>query len=308
MEKHSTLKKDYVQKLIFYISIIALPLLQFFVFYLCVNFNSLMLSFKNYTMVDGILTQTYAGATNLIKAFKQVFSDPIFEYCWKNSIVFYGINVVSGTVFSLSFSYYIYKKRNCSNLFKTLLYLPAIVSSMTLTVIFKYFFTLGIPAFVKNVFNVNILGWTDNFEIEYLMVIIYNFIITLGNNMLIYLGTMASISDSCIEAARIDGANIYQEFWYIVIPSIFRTLSLFIITNILTIFNGQGNIFNFFGAKASEKLYTFGYWIYINVLSANGNLIYFPEIAAVGLVLTFIAIPVIFSLRALFNKYGPSED
>ena len=89
MDKHNNLKKAYVQKLIFYVSIIVLPLLQFFIFYLCVNFNSLMLSFNNYTIVDGVLTQSFVGLTNVGNAFKQVFSDPIFAYAWKNSIIFY---------------------------------------------------------------------------------------------------------------------------------------------------------------------------------------------------------------------------
>ncbi len=126
--------------------------------------------------------------------------------------------------------------------------------------------------------------------------------------MLIYVGTMASISDSCIEAAQIDGVNAYQEFWYIVIPSIFKTLSLFIVTNIMVIFNGNGGIFNFFGQNASEKLYTFGYYLYIELLSAQGNVIYFPELAALGLALTSFAIPIMFTLRWLFEKYGPTES
>ena len=173
---------------------------------------------------------------------------------------------------------------------------------------FWYFFNLGIPAMVKLFAGIDILGWADNSNVEYLMVIIYNFIMTLGNNMLIYTGTMASISDSSLEAAQIDGVNAYQEFWYIVLPGIFRTLSLFLITNLMIIFNGQGNIFNFFGQKASENLYTFGYFLYVEVLAANGNLVEFPPIAAIGLALTFIAMPIMFTLRWLFNKYGPSED
>ncbi|MBO7344337.1 MAG: sugar ABC transporter permease [Clostridia bacterium] len=308
MQKQRTMKKEYVQKLIFYVSIIGLPLIQFMIFYLFVNFNSLLLSFKNYEMIGGELTQSFAGFTHLLDAYKLLFTEPLFAYCLKNSVVFYLLNVISGTVFSLSFSYYIYKKRNYSNFFKAMLYLPAIVSGMVLSVVFKYFFNLGIPAIVKMVTGTNILGWTDNFIVEYYMVVIYNFIISLGSNMLIYTGTMASISESSIEAAQLDGANKYQEFWYIVIPSIFRTLSLFLVTNLLTIFNGQHNIFNFFGQKASEKLYTFGYYLYIQVLGANGNLVEFPPIAALGLALTSFAIPIMFTVRWLFNKYGPSEE
>ena len=39
--------------LIFFISIVVLPLTQFFLFYICVNANSILLSFKEYDVISG---------------------------------------------------------------------------------------------------------------------------------------------------------------------------------------------------------------------------------------------------------------
>ena len=47
--KGSARKKE----LIFYFSVVALPLLQYFIFYICVNFNSILLAFKQYKVVGG---------------------------------------------------------------------------------------------------------------------------------------------------------------------------------------------------------------------------------------------------------------
>ncbi len=170
------MKKVYTQKLIFYISVIGLPLIQFLVFWVYVNFNSLTLSFREFTIVNGELTSQFVGLKYMINAYQTLFTDPLFTYyCLRNSFVFYGISVLSGTIFSLCFSYYIYKRRKFSNFFKAILYLPAVTSGMVLTIIFKYFFAMGIPSAVKLIAGINILGWTDNSSIEYLMVVLYNF-------------------------------------------------------------------------------------------------------------------------------------
>ena len=51
------------KRLIFFICILALPLIQFAIFYLYVNFNSIILAFQNYAQKDGELgyNVTFAG-------------------------------------------------------------------------------------------------------------------------------------------------------------------------------------------------------------------------------------------------------
>ena len=129
--------------------------------------------------------------------------------------------------------------------------------------------------------------------------------------MLIYTGTMAGISDSVIEAAEIDGTNAVQEFFYIVVPSIFPTFSLFIITGMLTIFNGQAGLFSFYGLSGlttRAEFTTFGYYMYVKVQQSVNDYTQYPYLASLGLALSFIAIPLIFTARWLLNKFGPTAD
>jgi hypothetical protein len=91
-------------------------------------------------------------------------------------------------------------------------------------------------------------------------------------------------------------------------PTIFSTFALFVVTGMLVIFNGQGGLFNFYGLEAPEKLQTFGYYMFVKVKNAGVNYAKYPSLASLGLVLTFIAIPIVFTGRYFINKYGPSED
>ncbi len=295
------------KKLWFYISIMAFPVVQFIIFYLIVNANSLVLSFKQYELTEnGDIIEKFVWLENIINTYVEIFTAEKFLYCIKNSLIFYGIATLGGTVFSLSFSYYIYKKGILGGFFKVMLYMPHIVSGMVVTVMYRNFVNDGFTDFMSQVLNIKVPGFSKDARIWYIY--FYVLVMSFGSNMLIYTGTMAGISDSIIEAGQIDGANRVQEFFHIIMPSIFSTFALFIITGMITIFNGQGNLFNFFGISAPPKYHTFGYYLYVAVKDAGIFYPKYPPLAALGMCLTFIAIPLIFSLRALFNKYGPKDS
>jgi ABC-type sugar transport system permease subunit len=179
---------------------------------------------------------------------------------------------------------------------------------MVITVMYTFFCQKGLPVICKDLFGITIPSFGENLTTYLVYICVYNFFMGLGSNVLIYSGTMASISDSIIEAGEVDGTNTIQEFFYIVMPTIFSTYILFIITGMVTIFTGQGNLFNFFGQNAPTELQTLGYYMYVQTQKAGTNYTLYPYLAAYGLTLTLVAVPVIFTLRWLFNKYGPSEE
>lgn len=299
------------RKLLFYISLIIYPVIQFCLFYIYVNFNSIMLAFKEYYVdANGLLQFRPAGLTNLINAYTDLFTTELFLSCLKNSFIFYVVSIAGGTVCSLSFSYYIYKKGFLGGFFKVMLYVPHIISGLVITIMYKFLSQYTIPD-LGEVFGLeitNLFGQGAYNEWTLYLIIFYNFVMSFGSNMLIYTGTMAGISDSVIEAAQIDGVNSWQEFIHVIMPSIFSTFSLFIVTGMITIFNGQGGLFNFFGESAPTWIQTFGYYLYVEVKKAGINYKYYPPLASLGFALTSFAIPIIFTGRLLLKKYGPSED
>ncbi len=294
--------------LLFYLSIMIVPVVQFIIFYIIVNANSLMLSFKTYEIVNGQYVSTFVGFKNIINTFKEIFTTTFYINVWKNSILFYLYGLIGGTVFSLFFSYYIYKKRPFGSFFKIMLYLPHIVSTMVITILYKYCVELVYPEIMMTVFGFEVKGFGAVAETQIYYILFFNLIMSFGSNMMIYTGTMAGISDSIIEAAQIDGVNVFQEFFYVIMPTIFSTFALFIVTGMLVVFNGQGGLFNFYGLEAPEELQTFGYYMFVKVKNAGVNYSKYPSLASLGLALTVVAIPIVFTGRYLINKYGPSED
>lgn len=63
-----------------------------------------------------------------------------------------------------------------------------------------------------------------------------------GMNFLYFSSGLASIDDALYESGQVDGANGFQQFLYITIPSLKPTLFFVIVTNIINAFQGFGQI------------------------------------------------------------------
>ncbi|AXY24608.1 glycerol-3-phosphate ABC transporter permease [Suicoccus acidiformans] len=63
-----------------------------------------------------------------------------------------------------------------------------------------------------------------------------------GMNFLYFSSGLASIDDSLYESASIDGANGFQQFLHITLPSLRPTLFFVIVTNVINAFQGFGQI------------------------------------------------------------------
>lgn len=298
-------------KTIFYWSILAFPLLQFLIFYIGVNLNSFALAFQEFDMYsENKEALKFVGFDNLWVNFKEVFRNfKEHDYMLKafnNSIIAYLIGLFVGLTLALLFSYYLYKKFFMSKFFKVILFLPFIISSITLVIIYKYFVEQAIPAFVFQVSGKEIDGLLSNLNTEFITILFFSIWTGFGIQTLIYSSAMSGISNDIVDAAKIDGVTPMREFLYIDIPMIMPTIAVFVVSSTATIFVNQLNLFSFYGTNASNyDIWTIGYYMYRGV--AAEPLSSYPHYAAFGLVMTMITIPITLIIRALMNKLDPNE-
>lgn len=287
-------------RLIFYICGVAWPVIQFIVFYVCVNFNSILLSFMNFDIQSGY---SLAGIDNFKRVFSEIATQPFLKTAFKNTFLIFGISIVSMFA-TLIMSYYLYKKHLFSGIFKVMLFLPSIIPGIALVICYKYFVEVGVPKIWEEVFNISIQGMLSNPDTKLITILFFNVWFGVGSTFLLYSGAMSGISDSIIEAATLDGVTAMQEFGYIVFPMIFPTFATFFITSFATLFTNQMSVFSFYGAQADYSIYTIGYYLYKSVQTATMD--QYPYLSAFGLVLTVIIIPICLLTKKALDKFGPN--
>ncbi len=303
MRKRSVLRrsKQYRSDLIFYCLMIAFPVLQFLIFYIGVNLNSMLLSFKEIDIAAG----TEHWTLKYVKeAFTLMTTSPMHISAFKMSLLCYVIGLVVGCPLGLLFSYYIYKKFFMGNTLRVILFLPSIISAIVMVTIFQFFVERAIPAAASQWFGIEMQGLIENTDTRFVTIMFYNILVSFGMTALIYSNGMAGISPEIVEAAQLDGCTGLAEFWYITLPLIYPTITTFLITGVAGIFTNQMNLYSFFGGSAPESLFTWGYYLYVQTQTAASEAEY-PLLAAMGLLLTLVIVPITLLVKWALEKFGP---
>ncbi len=295
----STIKKS---RLKFYILFMLFPMAHFFFFYVYVNLSNILLAFQTFTETPTGFVGEFSAFENFAKIINVLKTDGSFMV--RNSLLLFALNLVIVTPLAIIFSYYIYKKFPLSNFFKLILFLPRVVSSVVLVLLFEYI----VEDVYVAIFNAPYGLLTTN-GIE--TVLFYNLMVGFGVNILMYSGAMGGINESISESAQIDGANIISEFWHITIPQIFPTITTFLVVSISILFTDQMCLYTFFGENSTIQ--TVGYYLliqskYSNLVSPYADTLSYSEISAFGLMITALILPATLLVKSLLEKYGPSSD
>lgn len=251
---------------IFYIGLLIIPITQVVIFYFVVNINSILLAFKQY---DGASGQFMWSIETLKQMFTTLHTDKGMTFRLVNSVIMYVVSMVVVLPLSLLFSFYIYKKKPASKFFRTMLFLPSVVSPIVLSMLFGYFVDRAIPEIMLKWFGKEVDGLLAGLDTQFSTVIVYNALLGFGVQVLMYANAMSGINDSTVEAARLDGANSMQEFWHISLPSIFPTLTTFVVVGVAGLFTNQLNLLGFFNTSANVETQSIGYYLAAEILNAS---------------------------------------
>ena len=278
----------------------AFPILQFCIFYIGVNFQSILLSFQRY---DSATSDFVFAADDWFVNFREVFKY-FTEYntltdALTNSIILWFFTAICGTMLAIFFSYYIFKRKTVGRFFRLILFLPSILPAILLSTVFQLF----TGDIVSLAFGCGKLLTGDDQTVRLITIIFYTVWIGFGTQVLLYSNSMEQVSPSVIEAAQLDGVQPMRELFSILLPSIMPTVATFMIATIAGMFINQANLYNFYGEDASNQTFTLGYYMFIIVQTHSKygyGRSFYPFASALGLCCTAVAIP----LTVLFRKFS----
>ena len=282
-------------ELIFFICLIIYPMAQFLVFYVGVNINSVLLAFPRFNLDTS--TFEFLKGPEFFKNFTDFISDMIGDttmiIATKNSIKLYLVGLLVGLPLNLIFSFFLYKKVPGAGFFRVVLFLPQIISALVVSLMFRYFVENALPEII----GVNLLTQkTTGFN----TMVFYCVWAGFGSAILIYTSAMSKIDDSIVEFGQLEGISMLQEFWYVTLPLIFPTVTIFLVSGIAGLFTSQAALFNFYGTGARQDMKTLGYIFFVTIMkSESASYAQYPYASAAGLLFTLVATPV-----TLFVKWG----
>lgn len=188
-------------------------ILSFFLFTIFPMAMSLYMSFTDYDMLS---TPSWIGLDNYIHMFT---SDDKFLQALKVTF-FYTFTAVPGRlIFALIVAMLLVKVVRLAGVYRSALYIPSVIGgSVAVSVMWRQLFGNdgAINSFLQ-LFGFESVSWLGNTSTAiWTLVVLYGW--QFGSSMLIFLAGLKNIPQTYYEAASVDGANSWQQFYKITIP------------------------------------------------------------------------------------------
>ncbi len=306
MQKSNSIKKKRTdkEKVIFILFCITIPIIQWLIFYVYANVDSIFMAFRD---SNGALTME--NFKRFFVELKTPSSD--IRLAFKNTFITFLILLVTYP-FKVLVSYFLYKKVPGSAVFRVLFFLPSILFSVCTAMVFTRFVgTTGIIA--KAVQEMLHLDYVPELlaDSRFANIVVLLNMVWLGfpGDLIIWGGTFARIPNEVLESGKIDGVNWWTEFTKIMVPLVWPTLSLQMILMFCGIFGASGQVFLLTGGGYGTI--TLSVWMYKVVLENSGNMYtsnVYNYLSAVGLMITIVAVTMSLCIRKFTDKAFDDVD
>ncbi len=296
MESTPAKKKRDWGKTVFLCVILSVPISNFLVFWLYVNFDSILMAFQ-YREGKEIVW----GMENFTHLWKDMTSEySTFWSAFRNTMLYFGANLLVTLPISLVLCYFFFKKITGYKAFRFIFYLPSILSASALVVIFRYMIAMnGILGTLYEAAGKEPISLLTSPDHANWVILFYTVMYSFGGNIILLGGAMNHIDASILEAVELDGCNMPTEMFQIVIPLIWPTLSTLIVFAFVGMLGSSGPLL-LFVEQGAEGLNcnTLSYWIYTQVY--YGGEYYYPS--AIGLVMTAVGLPIALGIKKLLGN------
>lgn len=213
----------------FIIGSLIIPLLFLIGFVMIPGFDLLRISFTNW---DGYsLKSNFVGIQNYIDMFK----NPDLWLSLKNNAVYFVLHLLMIFV-ELAFAVLLTSKLRAAKFYKTMVFMPYIINGVAIAYAFSYFFSPINGAFDAILTGLNLEGWirswlSDPKIVNYVLAFVSLWRFS-GYHIILFMAALQSLPKDVEEAARVDGANTWQLFKYVQIPSIMLMVDFVLFDNI----------------------------------------------------------------------------
>lgn len=186
---------------------------------------------------DGTTTAPkFLGLAN----FQELFKDELFYQSIANTFFIYFFNVVPQMVLAVVIAAILadnFSSVKGKGFFRAVYYLPNLVTMASVGVLFYYIMDWQTGSLNKILMGMGAISehvnWLQDPLATRLTISFIQFWMWFGYSMIIFMAGIKAIPDDIYEAARVDGANKWQTFWKITLPSIKGSIIYNIVTSVI---------------------------------------------------------------------------
>jgi multiple sugar transport system permease protein len=243
--------------------------------------------YRSFTNWNGLYRNDWVGLKNYV----DIFTNSPFWTLLRNSLVL--LTSVPLQIFiGLLIAALLYEEVKGWKFFRAIIYLPQIISAITIGYLFKVAFSLDGPLNIlirKTSLNFLAIEWLGNSATALGVLVFCLTWFSIGWQAIVILGGMSKISPDVFEAAKMDGADFWQRTFYVVLPMISRTIEYCLIMSVVwTLTSIFAFIFAITNGGPGYETSTIDYMIYTKFYQASANYGFATALAVILLIIILV--------------------
>jgi multiple sugar transport system permease protein len=205
-------------------------LLGFLIFLVGPMVASIYLSLTEYKIIKA---PVWIGLANYVR----MFSDELFYHSMKVTVTYTALSVPLGIVAALGVAVLLNQRIVASGLFRTIFYLPSVISGVAVAIVFAWIFNFrfGILNYFLSLVGISGPNWLGHPRWT-LWAFVLMSLWGIGGNVIIFLAALQGVPVPLYEAAKIDGAGNWRRFWAITLPMISPAILFVLIMGVIGTF------------------------------------------------------------------------
>ncbi|MFI5340909.1 MAG: ABC transporter permease subunit [Candidatus Methylomirabilales bacterium] len=234
-------------------------LLTFLAFFLLPALWSAVLSLTDWKIVG---TPRFVGLRNYVR----LWNDPLFYTSLKNTLFYTAVIVPLMALVGLGLALLLNQPLRGRILTRTAVFGSYVVMVSVVGILWRWVLDptgAGIVNYYLTQLGLPPLAWLAVPETAMLSIILATVWWTAGYNMVLYLAGLQDIPLAAREAARIDGANAWQEFWSVTLPMLRPVTFFVVVMSIAKSFQVFGQVYVMTQGGPSNSTLTIVNYLYV---------------------------------------------
>ena len=285
--------------------LLAMPAIIYFLVFCYAPMGGAIIAFKYYNYIDGIFGSRWIGFDN----FRFFFLSNDAWRITRNTLLYNAAFICLDTIVGVALALLLYevKSRKCIKYYQTTMILPHFLSWVIIGYISYALLnpSYGLINQVLAVFGGEGVDWYATQGAWPFILVIFQIWQCIGLKTIMFYASVMGIDQSLFEAAKIDGANKWQQIKYITLPHLVSIITILTILAIGGIFRGDFGLF-YQIPRDVGLLYPVTDVIdtYIYRGMKNGDI---GVTSAVGLFQSFVGMVLVLLTNAVVKKINPEH-
>ncbi|WP_159591771.1 carbohydrate ABC transporter permease [Chelativorans xinjiangense] len=247
-----------------------------------------VLSFQRWNGLDP--ERAFAGLSN----YKYIFTnDPVFWVAFRNTVIWTVLSVIFPPAAGLLLAIGLNQKIFGRGTLRALYYLPVIIAPIAVATMWRWMYDPFFGLFNQMLAAFGLQGliqdWLGDRNIALYSIFVAYFWQQVGFSMVLFLAGLQGVSQTLVEAARIDGAGRFQVFRYVTLPALRVTTTIVLVLSLINSLKAFDIVYGMTGGGPAQSTQMLALWAFTQSM----QIFDFGRGGAISVVLLVITIAIV---------------